>query len=101
MHLVSVAALYVLMKKDYDQRVEKATHDEEESNNGITLPFDKWVKQVCDSSQLQASGLLREVHVTGSSHYSGIRCVLHVMCLIHSCVPFAMLTEDYNSSTNA
>ena len=53
MHQVSVSALYVLMKKAYDQFVEKATNDEEESNNLIPLQFDKWVKQVC-ASQPQA-----------------------------------------------
>ena len=44
MHQVSVAALYMLMRKAYDHYVERTTN----SDNGdlLTLPFNVWLKQL-------------------------------------------------------
>ena len=45
MHHVSIAALYMLMRKANDQYVERTTN----YDNGdlVTLPFDVWLKQLC------------------------------------------------------
>ena len=45
MHQVSVAALYMLMRKAYDQYVERTTNNDK--GDLVTLPFDIWLKQLC------------------------------------------------------
>ena len=45
MHQVSVAALYMLMRKAYDQYVERTTNND--NCDLVTLPFDVWLKQLC------------------------------------------------------
>ena len=45
MHQVSVAAFYMLMRKAYDQYVERTTNND--NGDLVTLPFDVWLKQLC------------------------------------------------------
>ena len=62
MYEVSVAALYMFMKKAYDQYVEKAMNDADddvsadaESNDLIPLPFNEWLQQLCVSQMMNDS----------------------------------------------
>ena len=61
-HQVSVAALYVLIKKAYDQYVQRATNDNNEPNSLIPLTFDEWLKHLC-TSQPQADFLLKSMEL--------------------------------------
>ena len=91
MHQVSVAALYVLMKKAYSQYVEKATCDDEPSDY-IPLPFDEWLKMLC-ASQPQADFWFKSMELDLL-----ILQVSQVTYLIHSIVQYLFLSQEYSST---
>lgn len=64
-HQVSVAALYIIMKKPYDHYVDSAIKSDDDDL--FTPSFDEWLKElaVCRAA---ASRLLVQTHGVGSSH---------------------------------
>lgn len=77
-HQVSVAALYILMKKAYDQFIEKVTNDDSELNYLISKPFDEWLKELC-ASQPQAEFWLKSMEL--DLLILQVRNVIQVICL--------------------
>ena len=90
MHQVSVAALYVLMKKAYDKYMEKATNDNDEPSDLIPQPFDEWLKTLC-ASQPQADFWLKSMEL--DLLILQVRYV-QIVCLIQSFIQFIILSQD-------
>ena len=81
MHQASVATLYMLMRKAYDQYVERTTNN---YNGGLfTLSFDVWLKQLC-VEQPQADYWFKSMELG-----------LLILQFVKSCRHVAQLTSNY------
>ena len=81
MHQASVATLYMLMRKAYDQYVERTTNN---YNGGLfTLSFDVWLKQLC-VEQPQADYWFKSMELGLLIHQ-----------FVKSCCHVAQLTSHY------